>query len=154
MWDNHEIFGNLAVGAQVHYVLTLETVKAKSCRVGENTFMNTGHEAVFLETDISKEGKINKTYIKNWKPSHHSVGEKGEDLKIDLEKLAKQDEKESHNSRRKRRRLMLSKKRHDPARHAEDKQNTETNVTKKLGRNRIVRQLRQRKNTSGENEDF
>ena len=47
--------------------MTPETVKAKCCRVEENTFMSTDHEAVFLETDMSKEKKkhTNKTKIKN-----------------------------------------------------------------------------------------
>ena len=68
--DKHEILENLAVGTQVDYVL--ETVKAKSCRVEENTFMSTDLKAVFLETDKSKEEKRSrqmKTHIRNRKVS-------------------------------------------------------------------------------------
>ena len=56
----------------------------ESCRVEENTFMSTDHKAVFLETDMSKEGKehTNKTSIKRWKPSPQWV-KKREDLKMD-----------------------------------------------------------------------
>ena len=74
-WDKHEILGNHAVGTQVDYVLTSETVKAKSCRLVENTFMSTNHKAVFPETVMCKEEKkhTNKTNIKNWK-LYHSEG--------------------------------------------------------------------------------
>ena len=65
-WDKHEMLDNLAVGTQVDYGLTSETVKAKSCRIEENTFMSTDQKAVFLETDMSKEGTkhTHKTNIK------------------------------------------------------------------------------------------
>ena len=45
--------------------------------------MSTDHKAVFLETDMSKEGKehTNKTSIKRWKPSPQWV-KKREDLKM------------------------------------------------------------------------
>ena len=84
-WDKHEILVNLAVGTQVDYVLTIETVKAKSCRVEENTFISTDHKAVFLETDMSKKGKehTNKISIKHWKPSPQWVKKKRVDLKMD-----------------------------------------------------------------------
>ena len=82
-WDKHEM-GNLAVGTLVDCVLTSGTVKVKSCRVEENTFMSTDHKAVFLGTDMSKEEKkhTNKTNIKNWKVSPQWKG-KSEDLKIE-----------------------------------------------------------------------
>ena len=48
--DKHETLDNFAVGTRVDCVLTSETVKAKRCRVEQNTFTSTDHRAVFLET--------------------------------------------------------------------------------------------------------
>ena len=66
-WDKQEVMGNLTLATQVDTILTSETVKAKSCRVEENTFTSTDHKAGFQETDTSKEEKkrANKTNIKN-----------------------------------------------------------------------------------------
>ena len=59
-----------------------ETVKTKSCRVEENTFMSTDHKAVFMETHTSREEEkhTNKTNIKQRKRSPQ-WGEKSEDPK-------------------------------------------------------------------------
>ena len=66
-WDKHEILGSSRSWNTGGLCFGIRAVKAKSCRVEENT----DHSAVFLDRDMSKEEKqhTNKTNIKNWKPS-------------------------------------------------------------------------------------
>ena len=44
-WDKLEVLGILAVGTQLDYGLTTETIKATRCRIEEHTFMSTDHKA-------------------------------------------------------------------------------------------------------------
>ena len=88
--DKQDIICNLTVGTHVDCVLTLETVKATSCRNKENTFMSMDLEAVLPERDMSTEGKkhANKTNVERWKLSP-PCREKSEDLKIDWTRYGK-----------------------------------------------------------------
>ena len=104
--------------------------------------------------NMRKEEKqhTHKTNINHWE-SFTTIGRKSEDLKIDdwtrwqetVEKIATTAGEH-----------VDVKKRQDPARHADDEQNTGTSGTKKTKqrRNRTEWQQRKWENGSGEEEDF
>ena len=75
--------GNLTVGLQVDYVLTSETVKAKTCRIKENTFMSTDHKAVFLARTGSQQKFWELCQKYKLKHSQKNLNDRCKDLQFD-----------------------------------------------------------------------